>query len=708
MQTAYPVPTDEAKRLARLYALDVLDSAAEPLFDALTEAAALVADVPIALISLIDADRQWFKSSIGLPGARETPRDISFCTHTILGDDILEVPDARVDARFAASPLVTGKPEIRFYAGAPIVLADGLRMGSLCVIDRKPRALTESQRAILVQLARAAAEALEQRMLALQRQAAQVQAHAAERLRALDHERLDQIIAAMRAGTWEWNVETGELRCNERWSEIIGYAANELKPTSIEVWQAHADSEDWTRSRVLLDEHFRGDSDYYHAQMRLRHKDGHWVWVGSSGRVVARDQDGHPTLMYGAIVDITVSMEIEQRLRLSEALLDRTGRVAGVGGWELDLANNEVAWSDETCRIHDAPIGYRPTLEEGLSFYAPTARPVIQAAVEKAITESRGWDLELPFVTATGRNIWVRTVGTVELENGHPRWLIGAFQDTTVRRRAVHALEVSERRFRKLFEFSLGMICTHDLEGVVLSVNPAAAAALGYQVGQLMGHPLQALVPAERHAEFAAYLQRIVCNRSDSGELHLQARDGRRLIWQYHNMLDDEDEDSYVIGHAQDITERERYERTLREWSVRDPLTGLYNRRHLSDLAASMSEEDVWGCIAVDLDRFKQVNDVHGHQRGDEVLVEMGKFLARHVRPDDVVVRSGGDEFLMLLKGADDGMTDAVCARMREHHADAPIGFTLGRSVRRLGVPLQAALEAADQNLYEARARARG
>lgn len=240
-----------------------------------------------------------------------------------------------------------------------------------------------------------------------------------------------------------------------------------------------------------------------------------------------------------------------------------------------------------------------------------------------------------------------------------------------------------------------------------LAVAADRVAALGYQIGELMGHPLQALVPVERHSEFAAYLQRIICNRSDSGELHLQARDGRHLIWQYHNMLDDEDEDAYVIGHAQDITERERYERTLREWSVRDPLTGLYNRRHLGDLAASMSEEDVWGCIAVDLDRFKQVNDVHGHQRGDEVLVAMGKFLARQVRPDDVVVRSGGDEFLMLLKGADAGMTDVVCARMLEHHADAPIGFTLGRSVRRQGVPLQAALEAADHNLYQVRARAR-
>jgi diguanylate cyclase len=134
------LPHDEAERLARLRALTVLDSAPEPLFDSLARLAAQIAGTPIALVTLIDEKRQWFKANLGLPGARETPRDLAFCAHAILGREVMEVADARTDPRFADHPMVTGEPGIRFYAGAPLSLPGGMRVGTLCVIDRAPRA----------------------------------------------------------------------------------------------------------------------------------------------------------------------------------------------------------------------------------------------------------------------------------------------------------------------------------------------------------------------------------------------------------------------------------------------------------------------------------------------------------------------------------------------------------------------------------------
>jgi len=112
-------PSNERERMARLHALSVLDTAAEPLFDALTQAAMALAVVPIALISLIDTQRQWFKSNLGMGDVEQTPRDLAFCAHAILSDELMEVPDALADPRFADNPLVTGAPGIRFYAGAP-------------------------------------------------------------------------------------------------------------------------------------------------------------------------------------------------------------------------------------------------------------------------------------------------------------------------------------------------------------------------------------------------------------------------------------------------------------------------------------------------------------------------------------------------------------------------------------------------------------
>lgn len=700
----YPLPPDETARLRRLRDLRVLDTPSEPLFDALAQAAAELVGTPMALVSLIDEHRQWFKANVGLPDATETPRDLAFCTHAILDDALMEVPDARDDVRFADNPFVTGEANIRFYAGAPITLRDGLRMGSLCVVDNQPRQLNDMQRRVLSQLARAVAEALDQRLLAVQREAAMKRQAEAERLRLLDQDRLHQIIESMQAGTWEWDARDGRLHVNERWAEIIGFTLEELGELHVEFWAGCADPEDWSRAVEELEPHIRGEADYYATQLRLRHKDGRWIWVSSQGRIVQRFPDGKPQLMYGTMLDISTAKEAERRLRASEALLDRTGRLAGVGGWEVDLASGEIVWSDETCRIHGLPPGFRPTLDEGLSYYPPEVRPRVSEAIEKAIADGSGWDLELPFITADGRSITVRTLGTVEYDGGRPRWLVGAFQDTTLRKRATQALEVSERRFRKLFEFSLGLICTHDLEGTILSVNPAAAASLGYSVAELLGCPLADIMPESFRPRLPNYLSRIITNGSATGLMHLVTKDGRQRIWEYHNTLDTEDEDPYILAHAQDVTERHLHERSLHEASIRDALTGLFNRRHLAEIATTMAEGDVWGCVAVDLRHFKAVNDTQGHQRGDEVLVEMGRFLTRHVRPDDVVIRLGGDEFLLLLRGAEERATQRVCERIRADAEQAPIGFTLGSAIRREGVPLEVAMAEADAQLYAARA----
>lgn len=574
-----PVPPNEAKRLARLRALLVLDTESEPLFDALTRAAAAATGVPLALISLIDEQRQWFKSNIGLQ-ANETPRDQAFCGYTILDDALLEVPDARKDARFVDNPLVTGAPGIRHYVGAPIILDGDLRVGSLCVIGYQPGALSVSQKSTMQALADAAAQAFDLRLLALQRQQdLQLQADRAREL-------------------------------------------------------AHA-------------------------------------------------------------------------LHISEAFLERTASVAGVGGWEVELASKRIIWSDQTCRIHGLLPGYQPSLEEALDFYAPDARPVMLAAITKGMSDGAGWDLELPLITATGERIWVRTVGTVNFsDEGTPERLLGAFQDVTVRHRVVQALEGSERRFRKLFEYSLGLICTHDHEGVLLSLNPAAARLLGYSVGDLLGRSLTEFMRPERHAGFKQYLLRIMRNDSDDGVLELFARDGSRLIWMYRNVIDDNEDsggDPYVLCNAQDITDRFEQEQRLREQSLRDPLTGCFNRRYLEQLQHA-SDAHPWGCIVVDLDHFKQVNDTFGHQRGDEVLVAMAGFLSTYIRPQDAVVRMGGDEFLVLLKDAGGEITDRVVARIDEHRGDAPIAFSLGVSQFGDERSLDEGLAAADQALYRSRA----
>src|SRR2546426_1037006 len=148
-----PVPPNEKKRLRVLWQYDVLDTVPEEVFDDLTELAARICEAPIALITLVDEDRQWFKSKVGISD-KETSRDISFCAHAILQSDLFIVSDATKDQRFAQNPLVTSDPKIRFYAGAPLVTPDGHALGTLCVIDKVPRELRPDQKSALRVLAR--------------------------------------------------------------------------------------------------------------------------------------------------------------------------------------------------------------------------------------------------------------------------------------------------------------------------------------------------------------------------------------------------------------------------------------------------------------------------------------------------------------------------------------------------------------------------
>lgn len=135
----------ETQRLRKLKSYNMLDTSRDPSFDKIAKLASAICETPIALISLVDDHRQWFKSAIGLEGIRETERNISFCTFTIQGSGVLEVTDAHKDERFKNNPLVTEAPKIRFYAGAPLTSPDGHNLGTLCVIDQKPHKLTAEQ-----------------------------------------------------------------------------------------------------------------------------------------------------------------------------------------------------------------------------------------------------------------------------------------------------------------------------------------------------------------------------------------------------------------------------------------------------------------------------------------------------------------------------------------------------------------------------------
>jgi diguanylate cyclase (GGDEF)-like protein/PAS domain S-box-containing protein len=393
-------------------------------------------------------------------------------------------------------------------------------------------------------------------------------------------------------------------------------------------------------------------------------------------------------------------------LRSTQQFLERSGQVAGVGGWEVDIATNLIRWSAQTCRIHDLAPGYEPTLDEALAFFAPEAADAVMAAWNDAVASNTPWDLVLPMVTAKGRSIWVRTVGAIEQDShGKAMKLAGAIQDITDRRRAIAALEASEHRFRKLFQYSLGLICTHELDGTLLSVNPSAAASLGYEVSDMMGRNLADFLPAGREDSLARYLESIQKHGVETGIMQLSARDGTVRYWRFQNVLDTDADEPYVVGHAQDVTEQQNYERTLLEWSTMDPLTRAMNRRYLADLEKTMTAGRGWACLVVDIDHFKQINDTYGHKRGDDVLVEVADLLRHAAGPRDVVVRLGGDEFLVSIE--DPATLTQVRDRAIALQAERSIALSLGTASRHADESLDTVIARADEQLYAHRSKVR-
>lgn len=229
----------ESARLTRLHDLHILDTAREPLFDAFVRMAAEVCEASIAVITLIDAERQWFKADVGLGGLSETPREYAFCAHTIQSDELVEVPDARDDARFARNPFVHDEPGVRFYAGAPLILLDGTRIGALCVLDTHVRKLDATQRRTLVSLAGLVTQALLMRRDHIDR--TRLVHHEAERALAAKSAELDDLYTNAPCGYYSLDAEGRFVRVNDTALRWFGMKRDELarRPSITEFMDAN-------------------------------------------------------------------------------------------------------------------------------------------------------------------------------------------------------------------------------------------------------------------------------------------------------------------------------------------------------------------------------------------------------------------------------------------------------------------------------------
>lgn len=417
------LPATEIERIEILKQAQLLDTEAEARFDRLTALAKQVIGTDIVLISLVDTKRQWFKSKQGID-ACETERDISFCGHAILGDDIFEIPDASQDPRFADNPLVTAGPQIRFYAGVPLN-RHGQNIGTLCFIDPGARTLTQKDRELAKQFAALVEQEIEDRL--------QEKAHHELQLRELMYR---SVVEGTQIGTWQWNVQTGETIFNERWAEILGYQLAELQPVSIQTWLDHAHPDDLSESGRLLTEHFSGTAPFYDFKCRMRHKQGHFVWVHDRGRVISWTEDGSPLMMYGTHADITEQHHNE--LALIQSRDQYQSLVSNIPGITY-RCKIDADWTMVYMSSHIDPLSGYPAsdfIQNSVRSYAsvihPDDRQWLEQAIADALAQRQNWILKYRVMHKNGSMRWVEERGSANYDaQGNPQFLDGFILDVT-------------------------------------------------------------------------------------------------------------------------------------------------------------------------------------------------------------------------------------------------------------------------------------
>lgn len=556
---------NEADRLAALFRYGILDTVAEQSFDDLTTLAAQICGTPIALVTLIDANRQWFKSNIGMD-VSETNRDVAFCSHAIITpNELLVVPDALLDQRFANNPLVVGAPNIRFYAGAPLVTPDGYPLGSLCVIDRIPRTLTEEQLRALAMLSRQAINQLELRLhLAQLNHTHTLLAQSEQRYRMLADLSGDMITRLDLDGIYTYASPATRA--------VVGYEPEELVGKQSAMF-LHPDD---LKHLVEVYQHEDGSEELVQTySYRFRHREGHWIWLETTSRVALHLPSRRREII-ATSRDITSGIEAEQALReseeryrvLAENSLDMISRHAMDGTYLyispacerlLQCSPQELIGTSPYDRIHPDDIA----IVAAAHAYAFEQKQTVIVSYRKRRND--------------GNYIWVESSGNIiyDAQSGAMQEFICASRDITERKQAEQTLRESEERYRSVVAVLKEGVMLISVDGEVTACNNGAETILGTPVDQLLGQNIfvgdWGTVHEDdspfRNEEYPAYITAKTgepCTNVVMGMPHPT----KRMIWIILNsqpVFHEHETTPYaVVVSFSDITERKRAEDELR------------------------------------------------------------------------------------------------------------------------------------------------
>jgi diguanylate cyclase (GGDEF)-like protein/PAS domain S-box-containing protein len=472
--------------------------------------------------------------------------------------------------------------------------------------------------------------------------------------------RYERLVDSALEGIWEVDTEGCTVFANRRMAEILGCEVADM------IGRSMSDFLDPDRAAVV-EAQFptirEGRTDRFLA--RCRRLDGDPVWLMTSA-VPLFDEAGEWTGAAATAVDITERRRQEEAFREAEALLRRTFDGAPIGAALVGLDGRWIKVNDAACRM----LGR--TAEELLevSFQDITHPDDLDAdleLLERTLSgDQSGYSMEKRYLRPGGEIVWATlTVALVRDEKDVPLFFVSQFVDITARKRAEGERDRARERVRRILERAAVAMAVLEADGHLVETNPRFRELLPSATSRAT------LASSLDESSRPAFRQLLDGGDDGSNDADLVLGDGSGRVL---NLVSFREDDGSTILQVSDVTAERRERRRLSEEAMRDPLTGLANRRGLGEAVGRMDPESLLAVVFVDLDGFKALNDREGHNRGDQVLVEVARRLVASVRDIDLVVRVGGDEFVVVLPGGDEWLTRRVADRLVAEIRQIPIG----------------------------------
>jgi diguanylate cyclase len=523
---------------------------------------------------------------------------------------------------------------------------------------------------------------------------------------ALTEERqyLASVIEGTRAGTWRWNVSTGQTQINDYWAEMLGYSLKELGEQNLETWAALAHPEDMALCSAAQQAHFSGMTDTYEVEFRMRHKAGHWVWILSRGRVLTWTEDSLPEWMFGTHSDITGRKQQEEALREANEKVYIATKSGGIGIWSYDVINDFLACDITINALYGLAEDEALTLERWASMLHPDDREDTVLAFQDAIAGNSAYDVEFRAIWRDGSVHYIRAKASLTRDqDGKALHMLGTNWDVTALRELTLEVAKQHETLRVTLQSIGDAVITTDAQGRVTWLNPAAERMTGWLTSEAKGKPLVQVFNIVNE----------VTRKAAENPVSECLRHGKIVGLANHTILISRDgieygiEDSAspirsangkIIGVVlvfHDVTEQRRLSSEMSYRATHDSLTGLVNRSEFETrltrvLNHAKAEGSMHALMFIDLDQFKLVNDACGHSAGDILLQQVSKMLFEIVRSRDTLARLGGDEFGVILEQCTteqaQRVAQTICDRMDEYRfihdgKRFRIGTSIGLSV---------------------------